>query len=334
MTEYWKSNDRKFCDFCKCWISDNKVSVSFHENGKRHKLNVSKRIAEIRRFSEKADKESRQMDADIRKMEAAALASYANDVQAKGDMTAQSVSVMNNVGNSAGERPINSKTSAQVDPMRLVGDSDDEDDRRVRTDKVDHEQVPNASLWVESKCDKGYTYYWNVKTNESVWKEPKEGYLSWEDYQRINDIAIKQQEMQQAAEAKRFRENVNEEVARYNREKLKKYCKRDGTEETKTSQEIRATYKTQEEAAAVTIGAWQTVEEKPPPQAIDWELPKSDKLYIAPVVSEIVPEPPVKRFKEKTITSLDDESSDPKTTVFKKRKNFSKGNARKRLEDD
>lgn len=23
-TEYWKSNDKKYCDFCKCWITDNK----------------------------------------------------------------------------------------------------------------------------------------------------------------------------------------------------------------------------------------------------------------------------------------------------------------------
>ena len=28
MTEYWKSQAKKFCDFCKCWISDNKA-VSF-----------------------------------------------------------------------------------------------------------------------------------------------------------------------------------------------------------------------------------------------------------------------------------------------------------------
>ena len=24
-TEYWKSQTKKFCEFCKCWISDNKV---------------------------------------------------------------------------------------------------------------------------------------------------------------------------------------------------------------------------------------------------------------------------------------------------------------------
>ena len=24
-TEYWKSLPKKYCDFCKCWITDNKA---------------------------------------------------------------------------------------------------------------------------------------------------------------------------------------------------------------------------------------------------------------------------------------------------------------------
>lgn len=41
MTEYWKSNPRKFCPQCKVWITDNKISVQFHESGKKHKENVA-----------------------------------------------------------------------------------------------------------------------------------------------------------------------------------------------------------------------------------------------------------------------------------------------------
>ena len=31
--DYWKSNPRHFCEFCKCWIADNKpvsIQVFFH----------------------------------------------------------------------------------------------------------------------------------------------------------------------------------------------------------------------------------------------------------------------------------------------------------------
>ncbi len=28
MSEYWKSNAKKYCDYCKVWISDNKASIN------------------------------------------------------------------------------------------------------------------------------------------------------------------------------------------------------------------------------------------------------------------------------------------------------------------
>lgn len=67
---------------------------------------------------------------------------------------------------------------------------------------------------------------------------------------------------------------------------------------------------------------------------IDLELPQVNNYYVAPVVSDIPAEPPVKRFKEKTITNLDPEVASGTSTSFKKRKFAAKGNARKRLDDD
>ena len=69
MTEYWKSQPRRFCEICKCWFGDNKAvgefptlkhfgsekfhllaclqSIQHHEQGVRHKNNVQKRIKEV-----------------------------------------------------------------------------------------------------------------------------------------------------------------------------------------------------------------------------------------------------------------------------------------------
>ncbi|TMW49077.1 hypothetical protein DOY81_005852, partial [Sarcophaga bullata] len=338
--DYWKSNERKYCDFCKCWISDNKASISFHENGKRHKLNVAKRITDISRNSEKAEQEKRKMDIELRKMEEAAMRSYAQDIHSRGDLTAKSINTFMtaNVGPStSSSQPANDPSKyRQVDPLRLAGNSDDENEvgPRVGIQKVDHSAVPNASLWVEGVSDEGYTYYWNVKTNESVWEAPKEGYLSWQEYQRINDLALKQQELKEAEEAKKFRENVNEEVARYNRERLKQFRPPITKQEQKAQEERKEKFKTEEEAKAPEIGQWQVVENKPPPAPIDLELPVCNNYYVPPVVSDVQSEPPVKRFKEKTIESLDPEVFSNTSTSFKKRKFAAKGNARKRLEDD
>ncbi|KAH8360985.1 hypothetical protein KR093_006225, partial [Drosophila rubida] len=341
-TEYWKSNERKYCDFCKCWLSDNKASIAFHESGKRHKLNVAKRITDISRSSEKAEREKQKMNLEIRKMEEAAMKSYAQDIHGHhGDMTARSINTV--LGANAAASASGSKLSygkqRQVDPMRLEGESDEEEDsRRVNVAKVDSEAVPDASLWVEGKSDEGHTYYWNVKTNESVWDPPKEGFLSYEEYERINQLAINQQEISQAEESLRFRANVDEEVARFNRERhAQLYRKPETAKEKKQKEEKRQEFKTEEEAATKEIGQWQVVESQPPAAPIDWQLPQTDYYAAAPVVSSVAAdaEPPVKRFKEKTITGLEGAScsSSSAPTTFKKRKFANKGNARKPLDD-
>ncbi|KAH0946642.1 hypothetical protein HN011_006396 [Eciton burchellii] len=88
--DYWKSQSRKFCDFCKCWIADNKPSIDFHEGGKKHKENVSKRLKEIHKNSAKQMKQNKKFEHDIKKMENAAMAAYLKDVENNTrDMTAQ-----------------------------------------------------------------------------------------------------------------------------------------------------------------------------------------------------------------------------------------------------
>nr|XP_033327114.1 WW domain-binding protein 4 isoform X2 [Megalopta genalis] len=92
MADYWKSQGRKFCDFCKCWIADNKPSIDFHEGGKKHKDNVSKRLKEIHKNSAKQAKQNKKMEDDIRKMESAAMAAYLKDVENNTrDMTADRI---------------------------------------------------------------------------------------------------------------------------------------------------------------------------------------------------------------------------------------------------
>lgn len=243
--------------------------MSFHENGKRHKLNVAKRITEISRSSEKSERERQKMDAEIRKMEDAALRSYAQDIHSQGDMTARCISVLTDsvaIGSGSSAAPGSSRVARQVDPMRLPGNSDDEDEhKRVSVQKVAPVEVPNASLWVEGKSDDGYTYYWNVKTNESVWEAPKEGFLSYAEYERINGLAVKQQEVQQAKEAKTFRDNVNEEVAKFNRERMKQFRRQETPEEKEVrnlEKEKMSKFKTEAEAATQEIGDWQVVHQE------------------------------------------------------------------------
>lgn len=78
--DYWKSQGRKFCDFCKCWIADNKPSIDFHEGGKKHKENVSKRLKEIHKNSTKQAKQNKKFEEDLKKMENVYVFAFASRI--------------------------------------------------------------------------------------------------------------------------------------------------------------------------------------------------------------------------------------------------------------
>lgn len=81
------------------------------------------------------------------------------------------------------------------------------------TDSAGNPVVEN-SMWCEAKSDEGHTYYWNVKTNETVWEKPKEGYMTLKEYNRINQVALRQQELKQQEDSMFMRGNADEIVAK------------------------------------------------------------------------------------------------------------------------
>ncbi|GJN00566.1 hypothetical protein PR202_ga17758 [Eleusine coracana subsp. coracana] len=81
MTEYWVSQGNKWCDFCKIFISNNPFSIRTHELGKRHKDNVTKRLATMQKESDAKDKEQQQAARALQQIEAKAKKSYQKDLE-------------------------------------------------------------------------------------------------------------------------------------------------------------------------------------------------------------------------------------------------------------
>ena len=153
MSEVWKSTPRKYCDFCKCWLADNKISISIHENGKGHKENVERKI----RTSQKAGIQKAKDEAKAKKlfaiMEKNALKAYNNKDLGLEAGSADSISSQGNKRSHSGKQEFGGKYA--------------------KTESVlSSEAKPE---WYEFKSNSGQSYFVNLKTNESQWNRPESG---------------------------------------------------------------------------------------------------------------------------------------------------------------
>ncbi|XP_047990714.1 WW domain-binding protein 4 [Leguminivora glycinivorella] len=265
MTEYWKSQARKYCEFCKCWFADNKVSISFHEGGKRHKENVQKHISQITKKSTKEFKQKEKIDDDLKKMEAAAMAAYLKDVQNNADLTSQSINNM-----------LGESTSEKNDPV------------------VEVPQARAAPVWHEVKADDG-SYFWNTETNETTW-DPPDHYLSLADQEKEKLKEEEAKKIKKKQKEQKHKEAVVEAKAHLARESMRALSVKKEAPRPSAGMEFGPAPR-----AANPYGSWKAVENKPVEQ-IDLQLPKPDKEVLPPPV---VMEPEARAtFGERRVDSL------------------------------
>ena len=140
MADYWKSQEKHYCDFCKCWTANNKSSIEFHERGKNHQANVKRRLAEIKKNSiEKRKKEesTRQMFAQ---MEKDALAAVQKDITGANSMVGKG------------------------DMKKIV---------EAHSDKKNTDLTDSTYPWTVMNTPQGFKYYYNSQTGESTWQMPE-----------------------------------------------------------------------------------------------------------------------------------------------------------------
>ncbi|CAL7934715.1 unnamed protein product [Xylocopa violacea] len=207
---------------------------------------------------------------------------------------------------------------------------------------------PVRKLWYEALSPEGYTYYWHIETNESVWNPPEEGYMTFAEQeeeakeQAIQEELLKQLENENAiANA----EILEEKRANAEREKLKGFRRisqaRSSDPKADEKADIAIVHRTEgsyrkDYSIPLTshpYGPWQTVR-KTEEKSMDLQLPQQKQLQL-PVFEKTEPPPLQKTFKEKIITRLDvaDSDEDEQPTTFKKRK-ISEKSVRKRITDD
>ena len=80
MTEYWVSQGKHWCDLCKCWMNDTVTARANHEKGSGHKINVQRKLREMRLKEEKDKKEEARTKEELKKIDTAAERAYQKDL--------------------------------------------------------------------------------------------------------------------------------------------------------------------------------------------------------------------------------------------------------------
>eukprot|EP00873_Tetraselmis_striata_P006059 jgi/Tetstr1/426323/TSEL_016638.t1 len=114
MTEFWVSQKRFWCEFCKVWLNDTASARATHENGMKHQDAVAKKLREMRHKGDAEKKEKELLDRTWKSIEEKAKKQYEEDLRA--GVVAKAVPKP-----SPTAEPVHAVTAPG--PSKIVGDS-------------------------------------------------------------------------------------------------------------------------------------------------------------------------------------------------------------------
>ena len=153
MTEYWVSQARHWCEYCKIFINGSKASIAFHENGKKHKETVEYFMRDMRKRGRERRAEEAELSKEMQKIERDALRQHLRE------------------DCHPGTKPGSAAGPSQPPPDRAKRIAElEEQIRAAREGKA----AASKSGWRAVTNPDGKIYYVKPETGEMTWERPEE----------------------------------------------------------------------------------------------------------------------------------------------------------------
>ncbi|ESO07393.1 hypothetical protein HELRODRAFT_191166 [Helobdella robusta] len=351
MADYWKSQPRKFCELCKCWMADNKPSRDFHERGKRHQESVKRKLDELKKKGVQDAKKERECNKYLMQMERGAMKKYEQDILNDPTLAARYEEKLKQIAKEEEEQEQEKSQISQfiLDKLKTknlpIPVQTEEISEEKLIEQLKQQQQSSSSSkysddWQEAFSEEGHVYYWNTKTHESSWYLPgSDEYKAYMQHitmlqQHHHPIPTTTTTTSTASLAAAAANDDNDgedgdddddggaddnDVGSASSTSSSKDAKRNTSCSSATTSLIKISYKNH----SSIYGAWKEVKKTEPADtpSVDLQLPASRANEYKTIVVPSLTKEPKLTIRERTLATVNSKTkSSAEPVVFKKRR--------------
>ncbi|KAI8060691.1 hypothetical protein BC940DRAFT_311563 [Gongronella butleri] len=113
MADFWVSQSKHWCKYCKKFVYNNKISIERHENGPMHKQNMQRHLSDIYKRGKQEKKDAESVRRELQRIEKAAQLSMGQAATPEGGIPASITGASSSGSITSAPKPVDLKAAAK-----------------------------------------------------------------------------------------------------------------------------------------------------------------------------------------------------------------------------